>query len=314
MVEDRTRSAVALAAGLASGIVVGRIGLIGAQLTRLMLYGRRQPPWQIPHDLGLPAASVEFTAEDGVGLRGWLIPAHADRPAPAIVFVHGWPWNRCGNLAGQTCIPDATVDLLGPARALVDAGYHVLLFDLRNHGQSDARPPVTFGLHEARDLRAAVAFLRARADVDRERIGLVGYSMGANTVLYALPDIQPIPAAVVVQPVRVGRFAQRFSAAVIGPAGPLLLRLAEPLYQALGGPALDSIDPTGVAALAGDTRLLFVQGDGDPWGSAEETRAMVDAAPHASLELVPSSDRYAGYQYVGEQGDRIAGFFKEAFA
>jgi len=294
------------------GIFAGRIGVLGAKLTQLMIYGRRLPLWRSPAELGMHAESVEFFAEDGVGLRGWFLRASGDASAPTIVFVHGWPWNRCGNLAGQLPIPDATVDFLEPAQALHAAGFHVLLFDLRNHGLSDAHPPVTFGLHEARDLQAAVAFLRTRGDVDSQRIGLIGYSMGANTVLYALPQIQPIRAAVLIQPVRIATFARNFAAANLGFVGPFLLQLSEPFYRAFGGPPLNAIDPTGAAALAGETTLLFIQGDGDPWGSIAEVRQMAEAAPRARpLVAVPSSDRYGGYQYVGEHSAEIIAYFRE---
>jgi pimeloyl-ACP methyl ester carboxylesterase len=312
MAQSKARTAIALALGLGAGIIAGRIGVLGAMLTRLMIAGQRLPLWRTPAELGMPAESVAFVAEDGVGLQGWFIRAAGDSVRPTIVFVHGWPWNRCGNLAGQSPIPDATVDFLEPAQALHAAGFHVLLFDLRNHGMSDASPPVTFGLREARDLQAAVSFLRTRSEVDVQRIGLIGYSMGANTVLYALPHIQPIRAAVVVQPVRIATFAPHFAAAILGPIGPLLLSLAEPLYRAFGGPPLNAIDPTGAAALSGETTLLFIQGDNDPWGSLAEVGQMVAAAPHARpLVTVPSMDRYGGYQYVGQHRTEIVAFFRE---
>lgn len=316
MAHNRIHSALGLALGLGAGIFVGRIGVLGAILTRLMIYGRRLPLWRSPHELGMISESVEFVSEDGVGLRGWFIRAAGDGPKPTIVFIHGWPWNRCGNLAGQLPIPDATVDFLAPAQALHAAGFHVLLFDLRNHGLSDARPPVTFGMNESRDLQAAVAFLRTLPEqVDSERIGLIGYSMGANTVLYALPQIQPIRAAMVVQPVRGATFANNFAAANLGPAGPLLLKLSEPLYRAFGGPSLHAIDPTGAAALAGDTTLLFVQGDNDPWGSLAEVQQMAEAAPCTRpFVTIPTSDRYGGYQYVEQHRAEVVAFFQETLA
>ena len=41
-------------------------------------------------------------------LRGWFMRS-AGVPsslAPAVVFVHGWPWNRLGNRAGSSLLPD----------------------------------------------------------------------------------------------------------------------------------------------------------------------------------------------------------------
>jgi hypothetical protein len=61
-----------------------------------------------------------------VTLRGWFIQRADDdgTPAPAIVFVHGWPWNRLGNLAGQSLLPDRNVDFLEPAPAIRWAATH----------------------------------------------------------------------------------------------------------------------------------------------------------------------------------------------
>ena len=62
------------------------------------------------------------------------------------------------------------------------------MFDLRNHGESAAHPPVTFGQSEADDLLGALAYLSARPDVDPARLAAIGFSMGANAILYALPQ------------------------------------------------------------------------------------------------------------------------------
>lgn len=300
--------------GLGLGLAAGRIGYRAAHLTRLMIVGWRRPPWRRPDDAGLPFEDVAFSSNDGVTLRGWFIPRAGDdgRPAPAVVFVHGWPWCRSGNLAGGTLIPDRTVDFLGPAGALHAAGFHVLLFDLRNHGASDAAPPVTFGVDESRDFAGAVAFLRGRPEVDAAQIGAIGYSMGANTLLYGIPSCQPIRAAVAVQPVRVATFARSASRDLLGPLGPALLALAGPLHRALGAPPLAAIDPTPLAAHLGETALLYIQGDGDPWGSLDDVRAMAARTPNARpLVVAPSSDRYGGYLYVGEHQEEIVEFFRQ---
>ena len=74
------------------------------------------------------------------------------------------------------------------ARALHHAGYNVLLFDLRNHGESDGDLPLTFGVKEGRDFAGAVDgglfgeyvhdHLRGR-DGRRGWLGCVGLAGGA---------------------------------------------------------------------------------------------------------------------------------------
>ncbi len=297
------------AAGIGAGIVLGTTLARALPLTRLMLYGAQRPLSRTPRDLGLAYEDVAFTAADDVQLRGWFVPATPQ--AATVVLVHGWPWNRSGNRAGELPLPDRDVDYLAVAASLHQAGFQVLMFDLRNHGTSQRRPPVTFGLFEARDVTAAVAYLRSRSDVDGARIGALACSMGANAVIFAAPDIQ-LRAAILVQPVRVGPFTTAFSRALLGPAGPLLAKLADPLPRLLGGPALHTIDPTAAAALLGETETLFVQGGGDAWASVAEIEAMAARAPHARpLLVVPSQERYGGYQFVTTEAAYIAQFFRE---
>jgi pimeloyl-ACP methyl ester carboxylesterase len=306
------RNRATFALGLGLGIAAGRIGYPAAALTRMMIVGARQPLWRTPADVGLRAEDVVFPSHDGVTLRGWFIHRAEDdgTPAPAIVFVHGWPWNRLGNLAGQSLLPDRTVDFLAPAQALARAGFHVLLFDLRNHGDSDASWPVTFGVHEARDFVGAVAFLRQRPDVDRSRIGAIGYSMGANTLLFGIPRCQPIRGAIAVQPTSAALFAPNLARSLLGPAGPFLARLAEPLHSAFGAPALDQIAPARAARHLGETRMLYIQGSGDTWGSLADVQAMADATPNAlPLIVAPSQERFGGYLYIDQHLDEIVGFF-----
>ena len=302
------------ALGLAFGIAAGRIGYPATVLTRMMITGARQPIWRIPTDVGLQAEDVVFPSDDGVTLRGWFIHRVEDdaTPAPAIIFVHGWPWNRVGNLAGQSLLPDRNVDFLQQARALARAGFHVLLFDLRNHGQSDAAWPVTFGIHEARDFVGAVAMLRKRPDVDRRRIGAIGYSMGGNTIIYGIPRCQPIRAAIAVQPTSGTVFAPNLARTQLGSAGPLLAKLAEPLHRAFGAPPLTQVAPARAAPHLGETRMLYIQGNGDQWGSLADVQAIAAATPNAlPLVVAPSTERFGGYMYVKQHLDEIVRFFEE---
>ena len=160
-------------------------------LTRLMVVGQRQPITRTPADVGLAFEEVAFSAVDGVHLQGWFVPADgtgADpEPGPAVVFVHGWLWNRVGNVGGLVPFTDRDVDFLPAVRALHDAGLHVLLFDLSNHGTSGRRLPMTFGAWEARDLIGAMSYVRGRPEVDPVRVGVLGTSMGGNTALEAAP-------------------------------------------------------------------------------------------------------------------------------
>jgi len=164
-------------AGLAAGAVAS--GAVG----RAILRSRRRDDPTAHEVLSLlpPEAIHGIASHDGTRLE---VRAAGARDAPTIVFVHGWMWNRLGNVAGKVPIDDRDVDFLPVTRSLHDAGFHVLLFDLRGHGESGrSRHLLTFGPIEARDFVGAVNYLRSRADVDGQRIGALGISMGGYGAL-----------------------------------------------------------------------------------------------------------------------------------
>ena len=84
-------------------------------LTKLMIVGGALR-WTARRSIA-SYEDVEFPAADGVGLSGWFIPRRRARGhGPAVVFAHGWLWNRLGNVAGQVPVPDKDVDFLPAAR------------------------------------------------------------------------------------------------------------------------------------------------------------------------------------------------------
>lgn len=279
------------------------------RLTTLMVWGDRQPLTRTPADVGLDYEDAAFTATDGVPLKAWFLPSGAQR-GPAVVFVPGWLWNRTGNAAGRVPFADRDVDFLPAARALHDAGFHVLLLDLSNHGESGKRTPLTMGRWEARDVRGAVEYLRARADVDPDRISALGTSAGANTVMYAIPDGPPIKALLAVQPTRLPVFNRNFARDVLGPLGPAAARSIDMLYVLLRAPLPSRHNPADVAPRLGETVVQYVQGTGDPWGEMSIVEEFSALTPHSLGVLAyPTKGRYEGYQYVSEQAAAVAAFF-----
>ena len=132
---------------------------------------RRRPP--VPRRARRPRCRhriVRFRAGDGRRLHGELTPAER-RHAPAVVLVHG--------LYGE---PGQWDDFVGH---LHRAGFATLAYASRSADEVDEAVL-------ARDLTGAVRTLRARPEVDPDRIVLAGASVGGSTVAYALgtqPDL-----------------------------------------------------------------------------------------------------------------------------
>ncbi len=287
-----------------TGAVLGLLATVCLYLARFVLHPPRQALWATPRHFGLDYEEVRFPARDGVRLSGWFVPAAGGiGRRPAVVLAHGWPWNRLGSSGGGPLedLPGSRpVEFLPLVVALHEAGYHVLMFDLRNHGESAAAPPVTFGFLEANDVLGALAYLQGRQDVHADRLGLVGFSLGANAILFSLARGAGVRAAIAVQPTSPKVFSQGYSRFLLGPFGGLLAAALRAAYPVLaGGLRFSAIDPVFAAAAAGPTPVLYVQGMGDPWGSVRDVTRMV-AVTRGAVEphFPPAANRYDGYQYV----------------
>src|SRR5437867_6419952 len=99
-----------------------------------------------PEAVGLSVTPAAFVSEDGISLRGWWNAGENSKPI--IIFVHGLNRSR--------------LEMLERAADANRRGYGVLLFDLRNHGES-GRAYTTIGIFESRDVCAAAQFVKNKA-------------------------------------------------------------------------------------------------------------------------------------------------------
>lgn len=300
-----------------AGFTLGLAAAISAYVARSMIAPARQHIGASPQNKGLAFEDVQFPARDGLRVSGWFIPAAAETTldGATIVLTHGWQWNRSGYEGGNlfsNLTGSEPVDLLRLTSDLSAGGYNVLTFDLRNHGESATAHPVTFGQSEAKDLLGALDYLEDRDDVDSNRIGVMGFSIGANTILFALPQTGQIKAAIAVQPMTPAVFTRRITGNLFGIFGSLINAVSGFFYQLFGGPRLAGIVPAFAASGSGGVPVLYVQGTGDDWGSAEDVSVMADMTPGTQqLLFVNSQHRSGGYTYVLDHSAVASRFFQE---
>jgi dienelactone hydrolase len=125
-------------------------------------------------NLGAPYEPVSFEARDGLRLDGWFV--RPKNGATVIVYP--------GKKGTQN-----------HARMLVRNGYGVLVFDRRGEGTSEGDPN-TLGWGFNDDLHGALAFLRGRDDVDPNRIGGLGLSVGGEALLQTAGESRALGAVV----------------------------------------------------------------------------------------------------------------------
>jgi MYXO-CTERM domain-containing protein len=126
------------------------------------------------NELGVAYENVSFRTSDGLKLVGWYIPSK--NGAAVIAFP--------GRKGSQP-----------KARMLARHGYGVLLFDRRGEGKS-AGEPNAWGWGGTKDVKAAVAYLQRRPDVEPGRIGGIGLSVGGEMMLDAASDTKSLAAVV----------------------------------------------------------------------------------------------------------------------
>ncbi len=152
---------------LSAGVVFGTGELLSRPASRVI--------GEAPAELR--AISVRLPTSPTGSVAGWF--ARGAGPG-AILLLHGVRADR--------------THMLGRARFLQAEGYSVLLIDLPAHGESTGER-ITFGANEAVGVAAALRYLRAA--LPGERIGVVGVSLGAASLVLSRPS--PAPSAVVLE-------------------------------------------------------------------------------------------------------------------
>lgn len=160
--------------------------------------------YSAPEDAPYRAEQVGFATPAGHTLAGTLtVPIDKDAPFPVVVLIAGsGPQERDSRLPGLAGYQ--------PFREIADVlgrrGIAVLRFDERGVGASTGDFSAATSEDLADDVRAALAFLRARSDIDSARIALAGHSEG-GLIAPMVAAADPAVAAVVSMagPSRTGR-------------------------------------------------------------------------------------------------------------
>lgn len=125
---------------------------------------------------------VRLETEDGLSLAGWLITNQSYSQSDgdkAIILAHGYPADKG--------------DIL-PLTEFLAEEYDLLYFDFRGLGESEGSYS-SVGIHERRDLRAAISWLESQG---YDQIGLWGFSVGGATALMEAPQAESVEAVVAV--------------------------------------------------------------------------------------------------------------------
>jgi len=242
---------------------------------------------------------------------GWLLSQ--GKAAPSIILSHGYGSNRS--------------ELLTLSFELWKAGYNVLVYDLRGHGES----PVKWsglGTYERDDLLSAINFLRSKkTEAGQElmdgRIGLYGVDLGGYISLVASSQ-NPAIKAVAVDSVYpdVSHYMNYHLKTMLGADSNLANKLADSkwtnqlsdfamqLYlmrQEDSAPALESV------SIASGRKFLFIIGKDS--GALGQMTKDLQSSTKDQKQIVEVEHSRLGRLYdktSSEYDARVVAFFKEA--
>ena len=198
-----------------------------------------------------------------IKLEGLYYGVEAKGPVPAVAVCHPHP------LYGGSMHNNVTYAV---ADGLVKSGIAALLFNFRGVGRSGGSH--SGGTAEQQDISAALGWLQGQPGVDKERLGLAGYSFGGGVAL---------PVACADERVRcVALISPYFESPPIS----LLRGCAKPKLI-LGGGNDDMVPPSDV----------------EQYGA--------EAAEPKNCEIIKGADHFWG-GYEGPMADKVASFFRSS--
>ena len=216
-----------------------------------------------------------FTFSNGVGdtVYGYLIlPNDIDYPAPAVLYHHEhggkYPLGK-----------DAAIRIrengYAPGLALAEAGFVVMAIDAYGFGQREHQGPAgelergretelslfkhflwqgkTLWGMMAHDDLSALAYLRSRTEVDAERIGAAGMSLGASRTTWVGAFDESVKAAVPIS--QMTRYRDYADAGDLAGHG---------IYYFVPGFLASGFDMEHIVALTAPRHQLILTGDSDP--------------------------------------------------
>jgi fermentation-respiration switch protein FrsA (DUF1100 family) len=150
-------------------LAIGALALLSGCL-QSVFYQPDRILYDTPERAGLKFEQVVFPSKDGTRLIGWFIPAAGyGNPRNAkgtVVHFHGNAQNLSAHWQFVEWLPRR--------------GYNVFVFDYRGYGGSEGDPEPR-GVYQ--DSMSALDYVRSRADVDPQKLVILGQSLGgANAI------------------------------------------------------------------------------------------------------------------------------------
>lgn len=280
----------------------------------------RQPVPRTPKDYGMDFEAIEFKASDGVNIKGWLIPGSQEK---LIVMTHVGGLTKYGSTISYknlTKLYNKEVEFLRTAKNLYEAGYWVLMFDFRNHGESGPDPDrgiAGVGLKEYKDVVAAMNFIQGREQLKDMSVGFVSFCMGANSTIIAMSKepgaFNNVKCLLAIQPISYEVFIRTYTKKLFTQAGSwLLLSMIKKFMLLRGSYPIGEMSPS---AYVKDLKVptKYVQATNDPWTELSDIRGFYENTPDNPREIFWIADtkhRFESYTYFQDRPQQMMDWVK----
>jgi uncharacterized protein len=290
-----------LPAGVAVLIILLVIIIIwGWFFSNLVLKVARMAPGQDPSELGFKYQNLDIPCGKII-LKSWFIKP-ANKTDKTIILAHGWGTNKS--------------DILGSTIFLSKrGGYNLLYFDFRNHGQSGGSL-TSLGRWEKDDIKAVVNYLKANESDYCKKIGLYGFSMGANASILAASELNEICGVAAESPFTyfdrtVARFAKIYYHIPRFPLVDLTLIFIK-LRLGFDPQKYSSINY--VSSIA-PRPVLFIYGENDNRAPLNDGKLLFEKAREPKeIFIVPGAGHGEAYLKAGMEYENVMlKFFKKVF-
>ena len=216
---------------------------------------------------------IEFKSTDGLTLKGWWFKTGSEK---LVIMIAGLIPNR------------TNVDYYGMwvAKDMVDAGYDVILYDSRAHGESEGSRN-SYGRKEGEDILGAVDFAKEKGFTP-ENIAIIGDSTGAVSILMIVDQLNDIGALVIdtaatdYKPIIVDRlWIEKKIPPIFAPG---IFFFTDTVF----GLGIGEVKPIEKIKLVPERKFLFLHGELDETFPVEEAKQLHAAAnPQSKLVIFP---------------------------
>ena len=245
--------------------------------------------------------TVSFPSrQPGLNLAGWFVPGQPG--SPAIILTHGL--NSC------KCDPR----ILIAAGMLHRNGFNVLMYDMREHGESEIEDGrAAIGNDEYQDLLGAWDWLVSEKQFAHDRIGVYGQSLGAGTTLIAFGQEPRLAAAFVDSPysdlpqIIDEELARNNYPAFLAPGGIFMARM-------IAGDNLTAFSPKDAINNNAGRPVYIVHGTDDTRIHVHHTRQLAELASQRDANItvwIPEGVGHveAEFAFPDEYERRLVAFF-----